>query len=406
MTVRVGERAYPCTTAACADRIAGMWWLGPGELLFLRDWGTDRLGAVELFRWRPGTAPVSILRTTDVLIDCQLGMGALYCARESAERPRYLERLSLRDGSGTTVFDPNPAFRAVQLGAVRRLAVRAADGAPTFADLVLPPGHRPGERHPMIVVQYQSRGFLRGGVGDEYPVHLFAANGYAVLSYQRPMAFADGYKARDLNEFQRINTSGFADRRRVFTALEAAVDGAIATGTVDADRLGITGLSEGASSAIWAILATPRYRAAAISSCCEDPYPSFYSNGPAYARDMKRWGYPLPDEDRDGFWRTFSLALGADRVAAPLLLQMSDQEFRFALQAVGSLKDAGKPVELYVFPNEFHNKWQPEHRAAIYARAIDWFDFWLRGRVDPAPGKAPQYARWQAMRSAVPPRSD
>jgi len=398
LSVRVSGTIVTCGVAACSDRITGLWWLGPRELLFLRDWGTDQLGAMELFRWRLGSVPVSILRTTDPLIDCQLGDEALFCARESANRPRHVERISLHDGQGETVFDPNPEFAAVALGKVQRLGVHADDGAPTFADLVLPPDHRAGERHHMVVVQYQSRGFLRGGVGDEYPIYLLAARGYAVLSHQRPMSFADGRKAIDLIEFQRINMAGFADRRRVFSALERAVDLAIATGSVDPAALGITGLSEGASSAIWAILSSHRYRAAAISTCCEDPYPAFYGNGLAFARDMKLWGYPLPDADKAGFWQRYSLALGAARVTTPLLLQLSDQEFRFALQGYGSLVDAGKSVEMYVFPNEFHDKWQPVHRAAVYTRSIDWFDFWLRARVDPTPANVAQFARWEALR--------
>jgi len=405
LSLRLNGVVKVCSYAACADRIRGIWWLDRQELLFLRDWGTDDLGMMELFRWKPGRPPVSILRTPDALLHCQRGEdGGLWCARESSTRPRHIVRIDPRNGSSTPVFDPNPQFAGTRLGSVRRLALRAADGAPAYADLVLPPGHRPGQRHPMIVVQYQTRGFLRGGVGDEYPVWLYAARGYAVLSYQRPASFADGYKAGNLDAFQKINTARFADRRRVFTALEQGVAAAIASGAADPERLGITGLSEGASSALWAMLATPRYKAAALSSCCEDPWPVLFGGGLALARDVKAWGYPVPGKDHTGFWKTWSVALNAERIATPLLLQMSDQEYRLSLQTVGSLMEVGKPVELYVFPDEFHNKWQPAHRAAVYRRSLDWFDFWLRDRVDPDPAKAAQYARWSGMRGrALPP---
>ncbi|MEP9360024.1 Atxe2 family lasso peptide isopeptidase [Sphingomonas sp. KR3-1] len=401
ITIRRAGRILSCGVAACADRIRGMWWLRPGELLFVRDWGAEALGAMELFRWRIGAKPVSLLRTTDPLLNCQFAAGALYCAHETSSRPRHIVRVDLRSGALHTIFDPNPEFPATSLGSVKRLGLRSADGAPAYADLVLPPDHRPGQRHPMVVVQYQTRGFLRGGVGDEYPVWLLAARGYAVLSYQRPTSVADDHKAPDLNAFQRINTQGFADRRRVFTALEQGVDKAIADGAVDPGRLGITGLSEGAASALWAMLATSRYRAAAVSTCCEDPGSVLYAGGLALARDVKAWGYPTLDRDTQGFWQTNSLALNARRITTPLLLQLSDQEYRLALQGFGALKDAGKPVELYVFPGEFHNKWQPAHRAAIYERAIDWFDFWLRDRVDPSAAKVAQAQRWAAMRDAA-----
>src|SRR3546814_10333253 len=56
---------------------------------------------------------------------------------------------------------------------------------------------------------------------------------------------------------------------------------------------------------------------------------------------------------------------------------------------------------MYVFPGELHNKWQPAHRLAVYTRNIDWFDFWLRGYVDPDPSKSEQYERWRALRALV-----
>jgi hypothetical protein len=52
---------------------------------------------------------------------------------------------------------------------------------------------------------------------------------------------------------------------------------------------------------------------------------------------------------------------------------------------------------MYVFADEYHVKWHPAHRLAIYERAIDWFDFWLNGREDPAPAKREQYSRWRAL---------
>ena len=56
---------------------------------------------------------------------------------------------------------------------------------------------------------------------------------------------------------------------------------------------------------------------------------------------------------------------------------------------------------MYVFPDETHNKWQPAHRKAIYQRNLDWFGFWLQGKVDPDPTKTSQYERWQAMKAAL-----
>lgn len=392
-----------CPDASCAERVRGLWWQPDGSLLFLRDWANPGAGRLELFRWRAGHKPVSLYASNEMLMDCQYRQFILTCAHETALRPRHLWTIDTRTLRQRVVYDPNPEFAAVQLGSVERLAVRAADGAPAYADLVLPPDHVAGQKHPMIVVQYSSQGFLRGGTGDEYPIHLLAARGYAVLSYNRPTPASAGKVIRDPSDVARHSVADWADRRRTFSALEAAVDAAIARGAVDADKLGITGLSEGAASAVWAMLNTQRYRAAALGGCCEDPSTTRFAVGPQYLRETMAWGYPGPGKDDPDFWRPYSIGLGADRIATPLLLQLADSEYRLALEAAATLEQAGKPIDFYVFPNEYHIKWQPAHRLAIYSRAIDWFDFWLRDRVDPAPAKSAQFTRWRALRKGTAP---
>jgi hypothetical protein len=404
VAARRGQR-HLCDAPACADKLIGLWWEGPDKLLFLRDWGGQGLGRVELFSWVPGRAPISVTRLEDSPVDCSLSGTSLVCALERSVRPRRIARIALPDGRITDSFDPNPEFADVRLGDVTRLAAHAADGTPTFADLVLPPGHRAGDRHPLVIVQYTSRGFLRGGTGNEYPVHLFATQGYAVLSFHRTPAVAIGQVVRDSADVQRIGMQGFAERTRLFTALQSAVDAAVATGTIDPDAIGITGMSDGASTAIWAILHDRRYRVAAISQCCEDPYPSFFGNGLAYRKGVERGGYPPPDRDPAGFWKAYSLAERARDVSAPLLVQIADREFRFALQGVGALAAAGKPVEMYVFPNEYHTKWQPVHRAAVFRRSIAWFDFWLRGIAEPEDVPDEELSRWQALARPSPSQS-
>jgi dipeptidyl aminopeptidase/acylaminoacyl peptidase len=341
---------------------------------------------------------VPLFRTTDPLNGCLRHGDALLCGRESAGQPRRLVRITPA-GDTQLVFDPNPEFQTIARGAVTRLAASAADDAPAFGDLVLPPGHRAGQRHPLVVVQYNTRGFLRGGTGDEYPVHLLAARGYAVLSFQRPTPAAYGKAAPDHLAYQRANVTNWADRRRVFSALEALVDKAVATGAIDASRIAITGLSDGTATVQWALLHSRRYRTAIMSTCCEDPSTIAFAAGPAFAAQTRAWGYPGPGEEGSDFWREYSLARNADRVDVPILVQAADREYRLALETISSLRDAGKAIELYVFPDEYHIKWQPRHRRAVYERVLDWLDFWLMDREDPGPAKSAQYARWHALRS-------
>ena len=83
-------------------------------------------------------------------------------------------------------------------------------------------------------------------------------------------------------------------------------------------------------------------------------------------------------------------------------MQAADSEYLLALESVSALRDAGQPVDLFIFPNEQHFKWQPAHRLAVYERNLHWFDFWFMGREDPNPIDPDQYPRWRAMKAAMP----
>ena len=397
LKISVRGKSLECRSPFCADGIGALWW-GPGDDLFFMQAPTPENGGItRLLRWRIGeSAPTVVLSTADALFGCQPVSDSVICARETSTTPRHLVRIDPQTGTEHVIFDPNPEFAGLAMGKVRRLRWTTDQGARSFGDLVLPPDHRPGTRHPLIVVQYQSRGFLRGGTGDEYPIEALAARGFAVLSVERtePLGL---HVARSNAELVHLGVSGFAERRRVLGSLEAGVRAAIALGVIDPQRIGITGLSDGAATVQFALVNSDMFKAAAISSCCDEPASSMFAAGPGYADFMIGAGFPPPGSDGSAFWSQYSLARNADRLRTPILLQVTDDEFRFALQSFVTLKHQHVPVEMYVFPDEFHQKWRPAHRLATYERAIDWFDFWLNGRTDPAPAKAAQFARWRAL---------
>lgn len=397
--VEAGERTHACVVDACTEAVGALWWRDPGELLFMQGGTPENGGTTTLFRWRVDAepVPVALIATTDALIGCQLLGRRLVCAREAPTRPRVIVSLDPDTGRSTTIYDPNPEFARLRTGSVQRLRWTGPDGVAGYGDLVLPASHRPGDRHPLVIVQYQSRGFLRGGTGDEYPIHALASRGFAVLSFNRVRPFASDSGARDLNQFIRTGMTGFAERRRMLSAIETGIDRSIALGVVDPGRIGISGLSDGAASVQFALVNSTRFRAAAMSSCCDDPSSVHFAAGPAYLDATLSWGYPPPGTDAPSFWGRYSLAANAERIRVPILLQLPDDEFRFALETYVTLERRTVPVEMHVFPDEYHVKWHPAHRLAIYERSIDWFDFWLNGREDSAPGKRGQYARWRAL---------
>jgi hypothetical protein len=143
----------------------------------------------------------------------------------------------------------------------------------------------------LIVVQYISRGFLRGGVGDEFPIQAFANRGYAVLSVQRPDAslLQRGPSSNGVRDDKAIEK--LKDRRSVLSSIENAVHSLIERGVANPLEIGITGLSDGSSTVQFALINSSMFKAASVSGCCWDPYQDAIV-GPRAAKAYHESGWP------------------------------------------------------------------------------------------------------------------
>ena len=382
--------------------VTGMWWIGDGSTLIIATlegwgygWDSSRQG---FYKWLPdGVEPERFLSSADVFIGCQMSSSRLVCGHEAPTQPRELVSVEIGDGSVHPIWDPNPEFRSIALGKTERLQWKNDRGIETFGDLVLPPDHKPGQTHPLIIVQYRSRGFLRGGTGDEYPIQLYASRGFAVLRFNHPASLAN-FPSAKATKSARSSSRDRAGRQSIQSALEEGVKAAIATGTIDKRHIGITGLSDGATTVQFALLNSSLFSAAAISTCCDDPAVMAFLGGPVLARSFAESGHPTASEPDAAFWQNYSFARTAAKGLPPLLIQAADTEYLGALEGYQALRERRNPLEMYVFPDEFHVKWQPIHRRAVYLRSVDWFSFWLMGIEDPDPKKKDQYMRWRTLR--------
>lgn len=391
-----------CSAPACRGGLSGVWWLPGGEgLVFLRREGWDK-GRTAFYHWagKAGSAPVRLWTSEDVFLGCTAFQSRLLCSRENATTPRRVTLIDMQTGKVSDVFDPNPEFAKISLGKVERLYWRNNLGLEVRGDLVLPPDYRKGTRLPLVVVQYNSNGFLRGGTGDEYPIHALAAKGIAVLSIERPAPVVSLHpEVKTPDQMLSVFHKDWAERKSMQSAIEVGVKAAIDRGIADPQRLGITGLSDGSSAVRFALINSNLFKVASISTCCVDENALIY-NGPAVQRQFEAMGYAGPGGNLE-FWKPYSLALNAGRMNRPLLMQLAEDEYVAGLNTFTVLRSAGQPVEMFVFPGDHHRKWQPAHRAAVYARNLDWFQFWLQDKEDPDPAKQPQYKRWEAMRDRL-----
>jgi len=113
---------------------------------------------------------------------------------------------------------------------------------------------------------------------------------------------------------------------------------------------------------------------------------------------LNRIGWPRLIDDAPAFWSQISIARNARKMRFPLLLNSPDDEYLSTLQGYTALRQAGSPVDMFVFPDEHHIKWQPAHRLAVYERSLDWFNFWIKRELPPSGRRLAEAQYWQTLR--------
>lgn len=381
-----GGSSKVCPMTVCGQVLKAWADQSSGEFIIVTMIGFAR-SEYAILAWVPGNEqPRIVYRSIDQLLGCTPVEGKIACALEASLRPRHLVSIQIKDGKLSDIYDPNPTGGFADLVSVQRLNWKNAEGQECFGDLVLPRGHSIGEKLPLVVVQYVTRGFLKGATGDEYPIAAIAAAGFAVLSFNRPRDLAEYYREGG-REIPKDYVTGWRDREAVQSALFKGIDLVASMGVTDG-RAAITGLSDGASTATYALATSDRFSTAILSTCCEDPFYTQAGLGPQYRDERNQEQTPLPAIANLDYWRRATLALATPPRCVPLLIQASDAEFRLALSTYETWRYYRYPIEFYVFANEEHLKTQPAHRLAIYDRNIEWLRRWKDGKLPSCP--APQ----------------
>ena len=79
-------------------------------------------------------------------------------------------------------------------------------------------------------------------------------------------------------------------------------------------------------------------------------------------------------------------------------MHMPDGEFIGSLGFITAMEAHDNPIEAYVFQDEYHTKYWPQHRKAVYERNVDWLNFWLRDEESNDPLLEARNQRWRKFR--------
>jgi dipeptidyl aminopeptidase/acylaminoacyl peptidase len=369
-----------------------VWWTAGGVLYF-----TNRDGhghSPELWKLAP--------TDTEARVVFKAGQGKYLSSFSSDASGRYMSciiednlsppRIAVLDtarGAIRMLQDLNPGFGSLRLSPARRIEGANRYGDAWFAYLVKPLEYESGKRYPLIITTYRCGDyFLRGGSGDENPIQVYAASGFAVLCF-------------DVGWNRNIRAGDFAEKLKDWASpsasMEAAVQQLNAEEIIDSERVGIAGFSHGEEIAGYAVTHTHLFRAA-VGAAFYDPY-FYYMGGAEWWSVFAKWGLGgWPEGRAKSNWQQLAMSLNADQIHTAILENASDTEYQIYLPVYRSLLDLGKPVELYLYPKELHVRNQPKHRYEIYERNLDWFLFWLKNEERANSEKKDQYRRWRELR--------
>lgn len=386
-----GRRPLRCRDALCTGQpiTSVQWRPGHDEVVFtLTD--PDDSQAQSIFRWDIATGRVVLVVRTPGLVNggraapggCGASAAALVCVAADARHPPRLERIDLESGARQVLFDPNAALAAEMAHVpVQRLHWQDATGR-RFNGLYFPARRAGHGRPPLFLTYYRCTGFVRGGVGDEWPLATLADRGISALCINAPPSVQDAVT--------RFETGRLA--------IESVIDLLSSRGEIDRDSVGMGGLSYGTEVTVWMAMNTDRLAAASVSSIAFSPlaYTLMSLSGDTFFSRLRTYWQLGDPETTAAQWKRLSPVFNLQRIDVPVLMQLPEQEYLHTLDyAVPLIRDAR--ADLYVYPNEAHQKFQPRHKLAVYERNLDWFRFWLQGIEDPHPSKAGQYARWRVM---------
>lgn len=158
----------------------------------------------------------------------------------------------------------------------------------------------------------------------------------------------------------------------------------VATGYVNAGKIGITGGSYGGAMTLIAVGKTPDVWAAAVENYGVVSWSSMLQHSDAFLRSYVLGLLGDPEKNRS-IYEADSALTYLKSAKAPLLVLQGENDVRVpkeeAEQVVDIYKQNGKVVDAKFYPLEGHGYSRRENQIDALRRAIAWFDRYLKGNA-------------------------
>lgn len=263
-------------------------------------------------------------------------------------------------------------YRYVEMAAPQLQTIRARDGLPLHAMVMLPPQAAAGEsleRLPVLFYVYggpQAPTVTNSWQSGNYWWHQYlCSRGFAVVLCDnrsaRGRGIADTWKIR--GDLGRVELEDLKD----------AVDWVCEQPWADPERIGIWGWSYGGYFTAYALTHSDRFRAGISGAPVTDwhNYDAIYTE-----RYMD-----LPQNNVDGY-KSSSTVAAAENLHGRLLLLHGERDDNVhlsnTLQLAYALQKAGKPFEMMIYPKNRHGVVDPAQRYHLYQTMTDFLERTLK----------------------------
>jgi dipeptidyl aminopeptidase/acylaminoacyl peptidase len=312
----------------------------------------------------------------------------LAIAETLSDRPVLVARMKgIRD---KPLWDPNPAFAAIDLGAARRTDWQGPSGEHFRGVLYLPPDYDPRHRYPLVMQTHEGdekKFDLNGSYHTSYSARLLAASGIIVL------------EARCEKGAQAMADEGQCQVELYKSAIRALSD----QGLIDAGRVGAIGFSRTCFYVLKALTTEPHmFKAVSLTDGINAGYwqtiLNVNRNGNLIEADNEVHNHGHPWGAGLKSWMERSPMFNADKIDAPVqLFALGPLSLALMWEPYALLRYQGKPVDFSLLDTGEHVLSGPAARLASQGMTVDWMRFWLQGYEDPDPTKVEQYRRWEAL---------
>ncbi|KRB83136.1 multidrug transporter [Sphingomonas sp. Root710] len=251
---------------------------------------------------------------------------------------------------------------------------KSFDGTLISAHLVMPFNLKRDGSNPAVVIPH---GGPKRQTEDYFDstVTALASRGYVVISPNFRGSIGYGHA------FQMANQKdlGGGDLKDLL----AAKDFLVATGYVDAKRVGITGGSYGGYLTLMAIGRAPDAFAAAVERYGIINWTTMWQNSDGMLREYQRGLLGGDPESAAALYRQQSPLTYLPAAKAPLLALQGENDIRVppgqTREVAAILKANGVTSETHFYPGEGHGFRKRENQTDALGRLISWFDTYLKG---------------------------